>query len=79
MKIIRRVILKLTAIYFRLYPHIFFTLNHFKIYEFKELLKEHKFSGKELILDLGCGAGLQTMLIGKRYKKVIGIYVSEKL
>lgn len=65
-------------IYIRLYPHIFFTFNPFKIYEFKELQRELKFSGDEVILDIGCGSGLQTMLIGKKCKKVIGIDISEE-
>ena len=77
MKIIKILILRI-LIYFRLYPHIFFTFMPFKIYEFKELQSGIKFSRDELILDIGCGSGLQTMLLGKRCKKVIGIDISEK-
>lgn len=77
MKLFNRLILRV-LIYFRLYPHIFFTFNPFKIYEFAELQRGIKFSGDEIILDIGCGSGLQTMLIGKRCKKVIGIDISEK-
>lgn len=55
-----------------------FSLNPFKIYELKELQRRLNFSGEEIILDLGCGMGLQTMLIGKKCKKVIGIDISEK-
>lgn len=77
MEIFKRATLRM-LIYFRLYPHIYFTFNPFKIYEFKELLKGLKFSGEEAILDIGCGVGLQTMLIGKRCKKVIGIDISGK-
>jgi ubiquinone/menaquinone biosynthesis C-methylase UbiE len=50
----------------------------FKIHLFKELLRGIKFSKDELILDIGCGNGLLTMLLGKRCKKVIGIDISEK-
>ncbi len=76
-KLFKIVILRL-LIYLRLYPHIVFTFNPFKIYEFMELNRGLKFSGDEVILDIGCGSGLQTLLIGKRCKKVIGIDISEK-
>lgn len=63
----------------RLYPHVLlFTWNPFKIYEFKELIKDVKFSKDELILDIGCGSGLQSLLLGKRCKKIVGIDTSEK-
>ncbi len=77
MKLYKRVILRL-LIFIRLYPHILFTFSPFKIYEFAELQRVLKFSGDEIILDIGCGSGLQTMLIGMRCKKVIGIDISEK-
>ena len=77
MKLYKRVIYRL-LIYFRLYPNIFFIFSPFKIYEFAELQKGLKFSGDEIILDIGCGSGLQTMLIGMRCKKVIGIDISEE-
>ncbi len=76
MKVLYRVGLRL-LIFFRLYPHIFFTFSPFKIYEFAEL-QRGIFSKDEMILDIGCGSGLQTMLIAKRCKKVIGIDISEK-
>jgi len=60
-----------------LYPHIFFTRNCFKIYEFEELQRGIEFSADEVILDYGCGDGLQTLLLGKRCKKVIGIDISQ--
>jgi ubiquinone/menaquinone biosynthesis C-methylase UbiE len=50
----------------------------FKIYEFYELLRGVKFSKEELILDIGCGNGLQTLLLGRKCKKVIGIDTSEE-
>jgi len=61
-----------------LYPHIFFAFKPFKIYEFQELTKAAKFSKDEVILDIGCGGGLQTILLGKKCKNVIGIDISEK-
>lgn len=77
MKIIKKVILR-TMIYVRLYPHIFFTFMPLKIYEFKELLRGIKFSRDEVILDIGCGGGLLTMLLGEKCRKVVGIDTSEK-
>ena len=74
---IKRTFLRI-LIYFRLYPHIFFSFQPFKIYEFKELLKGIEFSRDELILDIGCGRGLQAVLLGKRCKKVVGVDTSEK-
>lgn len=65
-------------IYFRLFPHIFFSLNPFKIFEFAELQRGIKFSGDEQILDIGCGSGLQTMIIGMKCKKIVGIDISKK-
>ncbi|CAG1004019.1 Arsenite methyltransferase [Methanosarcinales archaeon] len=67
-----------SLIFFRLYPHTFFTFSPFKIYEFAELQRGLKISKDEMVLDIGCGSGLQTMLIGKKCKKVIGIDISEK-
>lgn len=78
MKRAKEFVFKLLS-YFRVYPHIFFTFNAFKIYEFKELIRGISFSKDEVILDIGCGSGLQAMLIGKKCKKVIGIDISEKV
>jgi ubiquinone/menaquinone biosynthesis C-methylase UbiE len=77
MQIIKKFILRILS-YFRIYPHIFFIFLPFKIYEFKELQRGIKFLKNEVILDIGCGSGLQTMLLGKKVKKIIGIDISEK-
>jgi 2-polyprenyl-3-methyl-5-hydroxy-6-metoxy-1,4-benzoquinol methylase len=77
MKIVKRTILRI-LIYFRIFPHIFFVFNPAKIYEFEELQRRIKFSRNDLILDIGCGKGLKTLLFGKRCKKVIGIDISKK-
>ena len=76
-KIIKRSILKI-LIYFNFFPHIYFTFNPFKIYEFKEVIKGINFSKDELVLDFGCGNGLKTLIIGKKCKKIIGVDVSKK-
>lgn len=66
----------LTAL--EVFPNIFFTFIPFKIFEYKELLKGVKFSKDDIVLDIGCGNGLQTALLAKNCAKVIGIDVSEK-
>lgn len=61
----------------RMYPNIIFTLNPLKIYEFKELTKGINISKDDRILDLGCGGGLHSFLLGRRCKEITGIEVSE--
>jgi len=58
-----------------LYPQIFFSSMPFKIYEFDELVKGVSFSPSDRILDLGCGLGLQTLLLGQRGCEVVGLDV----
>jgi len=53
--------------------HIFFVFHSFKILEFKELLKDTKILKSDIILDIGCGNGLETLLIGKKCDKIYGI------
>ncbi len=65
-------------IHLRLYPHIFFTFNPFKIYEFEELKRGITFSKDDVILDLGCGHGLHTLLLAEKCKKAIGTDISEE-
>ncbi len=62
----------------RIYPNVFFLSNPLKIYEFKELIKGIKFSNDDQILDLGCGSGLQTLLLGEAGNEITGVEVSEK-
>ena len=57
----------------RLYPHIYFASSPFKIVEYARLRKGVPFRPDDLILDVGCGAGLQTLLFGLRAKRIIGI------
>ena len=47
-----------------LWPHIHFTYSPFKILEFRQLVESLDWTGQERVLDIGCGAGLQTFLIG---------------
>ncbi|MFH1861580.1 MAG: class I SAM-dependent methyltransferase [bacterium] len=74
----KSVLLKSLAV-IGLYPNILIAANPFKIYEFKELLKGVVFSPQDTVLDIGCGVGLQTLLLGKRCHRVIGTDVSDQV
>jgi len=62
-----------TLIPFGLYPHIRFTYSPFKILEFQALMDRVDFRGDERVLDIGCGDGLQTFLIGQQTGPITGI------
>lgn len=62
----------------RLFPNVYLTFTPFKIYEFRELVKDVTISKDDVVLDIGCGNGIQTLLLGERCRKVIGIDVSAK-
>lgn len=47
------------------WPHVHFTYSPFKILEFRRLVEALDWTGQERVLDIGCGAGLQTFLIGR--------------
>ncbi len=59
-----------------LYPHIRFTYSPFKILEFEEMTRRVEFQGDERVLDIGCGDGLHTLLLGARSGHTTGIDVN---
>ncbi len=59
-----------------LYPHIRFTYSPFKILEFQEMLDRVDFKGDERTLDIGCGDGLHTLLLGEKVGPITGIDVN---
>jgi 2-polyprenyl-3-methyl-5-hydroxy-6-metoxy-1,4-benzoquinol methylase len=61
---------------FGLYPHIRFTYSPFKILEFQEMLNRVDFRGDERTLDIGCGDGLHTLLLGEHVGHITGIDVN---
>ena len=61
---------------FGVFPHIHFTYSPFKIIEFQALMNRVDFTGQEVALDIGCGDGLHTMLIGEKVGHVVGIDVN---
>ncbi len=56
-----------------IYPHIYFFNHPFKALEYAELVKGMPFRADDVILDMGCGAGLQTLLFGKHAARTVGI------
>lgn len=58
------------------FPNIYFTFSSFKIFEFKELLRDISILKSDIILDIGCGDGLETIIIGKKCRKIYGIDIS---
>ena len=59
------------------HPNLNFTLSPFKIYEFKELMKNTQILKDDIILDIGCGDGLETILLGKKCKMIYGIDINK--
>lgn len=61
-----------------LYPHINFTYSPFKILEFEAMLEWLPPPGRGTALDIGCGDGLHTMLLGRRFERTCGVDVNER-
>ncbi len=60
----------------RLYPGIHFTYSPFKILEFEELMDGLEWTGRERVLDIGCGIGNHTFLIGRNAGSIVGVDVN---
>ncbi len=61
----------------RLFPNIYVSKSPFKIFEYRHLTGLTRFSGTELVLDLGCGSGLQTCCLARKARKVIGLDICD--
>ncbi len=57
----------------RLFPHIYFTYSPFKIMEFDRLTSGLAWRGDERVLDIGCGEGNHTLLLGRHCGHVTGL------
>jgi len=57
----------------RIYPGIHFTYSPFKILEFEELMRGLDWTGRERVLDIGCGIGNHTFLLGKNAGSIVGV------
>jgi ubiquinone/menaquinone biosynthesis C-methylase UbiE len=62
----------------RIFPNSLFLIKPHKIFEFKQIIKQIDIQKEDIVLDFGCGIGIQTLLIGKKCKKIIGIDVSKQ-
>ena len=60
----------------RWFPRILLVPNPIKMIEYRELLRVGEFAPSDRVLDVGCGAGFQTMLIADRCTHATGIDVS---
>ena len=63
---------------FGIYPHINFTYSPFKILEYEAMLEWLPPPGPGAALDIGCGDGIHTMLLGRRFGKMCGVDVNER-
>jgi ubiquinone/menaquinone biosynthesis C-methylase UbiE len=59
-----------------LHPNGWSVGNAFKVHEFKELVDRARLQPGAVVLDLGCGQGLQTQLLARRCANVVGVDVS---
>jgi 2-polyprenyl-3-methyl-5-hydroxy-6-metoxy-1,4-benzoquinol methylase len=59
-----------------IWPHAHFTYSPFKILEFRQLVETLPWTGRERVLDIGCGAGLQTFLIGRLAGHTTGLDIN---
>lgn len=76
-KILRNIIFYL-FVKSKIFPSKYFIKNPFKIVEFTTLIGLTDLSKNDVVLDVGCGSGLQTLLLGLKVKKVIGVDIAEK-
>ena len=63
---------------FRLFPNrlALLRIGPQKLIEFNELVRMTHLNPDDTVLDIGCGTGIQTLLLGRRCKSVLGIDVS---
>lgn len=59
-----------------LYPNRWSVGNAFKVYEYRELVDPARMGREDVVLDLGCGQGLQTQLLAYACGRVVGVDVS---
>jgi SAM-dependent methyltransferase len=59
----------------RLYPNALFIREPFKIIEYQELMRLADLRPDDEILDVGCGSGLQTIVMANRCRSALGIDV----
>lgn len=70
--------LRRCAIRWGLLPHITMNRMPFKTYEYYTLLKHVDLKPTDRVLDLGCGAGTQTLMLGRHCGSIVGVDTSEE-
>jgi 2-polyprenyl-3-methyl-5-hydroxy-6-metoxy-1,4-benzoquinol methylase len=71
----RRTLRALSAV--GLFPNKLFLYNPLKIQELDELLGVAEIARGDRILDIGCGRGIQSLILAKKAKHVIGVDISD--
>lgn len=59
--------------YFNRRPHHWYLPTPLKVYEFEQLASELAVEGEARLLDLGCGIGLQSVILAERGWEVTGV------
>ena len=64
----------------RMYPHRFFLLRigPQKLLEYDEMMAAADLQSDNSVLDIGCGTGVQTLLLGKKCRQVVGVDISDE-
>jgi 2-polyprenyl-3-methyl-5-hydroxy-6-metoxy-1,4-benzoquinol methylase len=52
--------------------------NPFKIHEFFEVTRGVRLDAEDIILDLGCGKGMQTQVLARQCRRAVGLDISAK-
>ncbi|MGE3164953.1 MAG: class I SAM-dependent methyltransferase [Planctomycetota bacterium] len=69
--------LRRACIALRLYPHVTSQRMPFKTVEFDAVLRKVAIAPTDRILDLGCGIGHQTLVLGSRCREIVGVDIDE--
>jgi SAM-dependent methyltransferase len=62
----------------RLFPNIFLYPHPFRIAEYRALLRLARPAQRDVVLDLGCGAGIQSYCLARHCRSVVGLDVDER-
>jgi ubiquinone/menaquinone biosynthesis C-methylase UbiE len=64
------------AMKLRLLPRIWISRNPFKVQEFFAVTEGVAFRSDDVVLDLGCGKGIQSQIVARKCKRVVGVDTS---
>jgi len=69
-------ILRAGLIYLPCYPNLVLGLSPFKKFEFRALLAKTRIRKEDIVLDIGSGHGVLTILLGRKCARAVGIDIS---